>query len=191
MPFTHDTAAALATAAALVNTGSGGADGLATPAALDVLLDDRGVSGRRDGSAEELAAVRALRDELRAAWSAPGPDALVAQVNALLVRTGARPQLVRHDGWDWHLHASDAGAPLAQRLGAEAALALVDVVRGQHLPRLRHCATPGCDGVLVDLSRNSSRRFCDTGCANRTHVAALRARRRAGGAAPADPAPSG
>jgi hypothetical protein len=32
--------------------------------------------------------------------------------------------------------------------------------------------------VLVDLSRNRSRRFCDVnGCANRAHVAAYRARR--------------
>ena len=54
------------------------------------------------------------------------------------------------------------------------------MVRSGELHRLRTCEAAGCDAVLVDLSRNSSRRFCDTGCANRTHVAALRARRRAG-----------
>jgi predicted RNA-binding Zn ribbon-like protein len=75
-------------------------------------------------------------------------------------------------------------------MGAEAAMALVDVLRGQDLHRLRLCAASGCDAVLVDLSRNSSKRFCDTGnCANRTHVAAHRARRRAGGDVSA--APSG
>jgi predicted RNA-binding Zn ribbon-like protein len=31
--------------------------------------------------------------------------------------------------------------------------------------------------VLVDLSKNRSRRFCDSGCGNRTNVAAYRARR--------------
>jgi predicted RNA-binding Zn ribbon-like protein len=33
--------------------------------------------------------------------------------------------------------------------------------------------------VLVDLSKNSSKRYCDTGnCGNRTNVAAYRARKR-------------
>ena len=177
MHFTHDTATALATAAALVNTASEG-DLLDTPEALAAFLDEHDVSGRRDGTPDELAAVRALRDELRRAWSAGDAETLVGQVNDLLRRTDARPQLVRHDGWDWHLHATAPDAPLAQRLGAEAALALADVVRGEDLHRLRSCAADGCRSVLVDLSRNSSRRFCDTGCANRTHVAALRARRR-------------
>ena len=49
------------------------------------------------------------------------------------------------------------------------------------LDRLRRCAGDGCDQVLVDLSRNRSRRFCDAGCGNRANVAAYRARRRAAG----------
>ena len=37
---------------------------------------------------------------------------------------------------------------------------------------------PNAMGVLVDLSRNRSRMFCDTGnCGNRQHVAAYRERR--------------
>jgi predicted RNA-binding Zn ribbon-like protein len=44
--------------------------------------------------------------------------------------------------------------------------------------RVRVCDAPGCDAVLIDLSRNRSRRYCDTGnCGNRQHVAAYRARR--------------
>ena len=43
--------------------------------------------------------------------------------------------------------------------------------------RLARCAADRCDDVLVDLSKNRSRRFCDTSCANRTNVAAYRARR--------------
>ena len=45
------------------------------------------------------------------------------------------------------------------------------------------------EAVLVDLSRNSSKRYCDTGnCGNRVHVAAYRARLRSveGGGTPAD-----
>jgi len=46
------------------------------------------------------------------------------------------------------------------------------------LRRLKVCAAPDCDAVVMDLSRNRSRIFCDTGnCANRQHVAAYRERR--------------
>ena len=47
--------------------------------------------------------------------------------------------------------------------------------------RLRVCETPGCGRVLVDLSKNRSRRYCDTLCANRQHVAAYRRRRAVAG----------
>ena len=41
----------------------------------------------------------------------------------------------------------------------------------------RICAAPDCQAVLVDLSKNRSRRYCDTGnCGNRQHVAAYRER---------------
>lgn len=181
MYFAHDTEAALLAAVALMNTAAPEQDLLASPADLVRFLDEHAFTGRRDGTPAELAAIRALRGELRRLWGITGDD-LAAEVNLLLDRTRARPRLVRHDGEDWHLHVTDPEAPLVDRMGAEAAMALVDVLRGQDLHRLRLCAASGCDAVLVDLSRNSSKRFCDTGnCANRTHVAAHRARRRARG----------
>ena len=46
------------------------------------------------------------------------------------------------------------------------------------LDRLHSCAAEDCDDVVLDLTRNRSKRFCDTGnCANRTHVKAYRARK--------------
>jgi predicted RNA-binding Zn ribbon-like protein len=36
-----------------------------------------------------------------------------------------------------------------------------------------------CSSVHVDLSKNRSRRFCSTACANRTNVAAYRIRHAA------------
>jgi predicted RNA-binding Zn ribbon-like protein len=86
--------------------------------------------------------------------------------------------LTKHDDWDWHLHVTEPEASLAHRMGAEAAMAFVDLVRTNDLDRLRHCAADDCDAVLVDLSRNKSRRYCSTGnCGNRMNVAAYRARR--------------
>jgi predicted RNA-binding Zn ribbon-like protein len=97
----------------------------------------------------------------------------------LLVHADAVPQLTHHDGWDWHLHFTRPGTPVADRLAAEGAMALADLLRAGGHDRLRSCIAPGCQAVLVDLSRNRSRRYCDTGnCGNRVHVAAYRARLR-------------
>ena len=58
-------------------------------------------------------------------------------------------------------------------------MGFLDLIRTDNLGRLRTCAGDDCDDVLVDLSRNSSRRYCATGnCGNRANVAAYRARRR-------------
>ncbi len=61
-------------------------------------------------------------------------------------------------------------------------MALVDVVRQQELDRLRVCHCDDCHDVLFDLSKNRSRRYCSTTCANRVNVAAFRRRRARSGA---------
>ncbi|WP_203712152.1 CGNR zinc finger domain-containing protein [Asanoa siamensis] len=172
MLFAHDTEAALVQAAALVNTP------LDDVAALDAFMRAHPDSGVRTGTRAELDEVRALRPRFRRFWEL-GEDELVETVNALLRESRPLPQLVRHDGWSYHLHAVARDAPLAVRMTVETAMALVDVVRAEALDRLRGCAYPGCDNVLVDLSRNRSKRFCDGGCGNRAAVSAYRARRAA------------
>jgi predicted RNA-binding Zn ribbon-like protein len=58
-------------------------------------------------------------------------------------------------------------------------MAFLDLIRSDALGRLRICAAEDCDDVLIDLSKNSSKRYCTTGnCGNRTNVAAYRARKR-------------
>jgi predicted RNA-binding Zn ribbon-like protein len=178
MQFTHDTEFALSLAAALVNTARDGLEELPDQPALSAFLDAQQISGVRAGTAEELDAVRALRPQLQAAWDAPGEAEVVAIVNRLFADAGALPRLTRHDGWDWHLHLTSPDAPLVDRLGTEAAMGIADVVRAKDLDRLKRCAAADCDAVLVDLSKNRSRRYCDTGnCGNRAHVAAYRARK--------------
>ena len=179
MVFTHDTEISLRAVAALVNTDpqhrTDGADLLATEEELEAFVDEWQYSGSRTHDAAELDAVRGLRGELRTLWTA-AEDEQVAGVNALLARERALPQLVRHDGWGWHLHATTSEAPLAERIAVETAMALVDVVRSGERSRLRTCAADDCEDVLVDLSRNRSKRFCEGGCGNRAAVAAYRAR---------------
>jgi predicted RNA-binding Zn ribbon-like protein len=178
MIFAHDTEAALASAAALVNTGGPGQEALPDLAALDRFLRDYGWTGRRAHDEAELRSVRALRPRLRRIWEAD-EDEVVEIVNALLRDSHALPQLVRHDGWAYHLHATPPDAPLARRMAVEAAMAFLDVVRSGELRRLRICAYPDCGNVVVDLSKNRSKRFCEAGCGNRAAVNAYRARRAA------------
>ena len=176
MLFAHDTEIALAGAAALVNTRQRAHDELADLAALDAFVERWGWTGSRRGDAAELAAVRALRPRLRRLWELD-EDGVVELVNRMLEEARALPQLVAHDGWGYHLHATPSQAPLADRMAVEAAMALVDVVRLQELDRLGTCGADDCDDVLVDLTKNRSRRYCSTACANRVNVAAFRARR--------------
>lgn len=177
MVFAYDTEIALASAAALVNTAFEDPDPLAGDAGLTRFLEQERFSGSRTHSAAELQAVLRLRETLRSLWTAP-EDILVAGINELLRGARALPQLVRHDSWDWHLHCTPPEAALADRMATEAAMALADVVRARELERLRVCAGSECSNVLVDLSRNRSRKYCEGGnCGNRENVRAYRLRR--------------
>jgi predicted RNA-binding Zn ribbon-like protein len=176
--FAHDTEMALAAAAALVNTGRGGTEQLPDLAALDHFVAAWEWTGGRAHDQAELDAVRLLRPRLERLWEVNADDA-AELVNTLLREARALPQLVKHDNWDYHLHATPADAPLADRLAVEAAMAFSDVIRSGQLGRLRPCAAGDCGNVHVDLSKNRSRRFCGTSCANRTNVAAYRTRQAA------------
>ncbi len=180
MLFSHDTELTLRAACALVNSDRVDGDQLADQSALDAYLGSYGWTGRRDHDEAEMAAVHTLRQRLGRIWAAAEDEIrAVGQINALLSDTRAAPWLTRHPEMpEWHLHLASVHDPLAQRMGAEMAMSLADLVRVGELRRLKTCAAPDCDAVLIDLSRNRSRRFCDTGnCGNRQHVAAYRERR--------------
>lgn len=179
--FGHDTEMALRGAAALVNTlPSGGdqavAEGLPDLPALREFLRTWSWSGPVPRHLATLEEVRDLRPRMRSWWSST-PEAVVDDVNALFVEYDATPRVVRHAPYGWHVHAVPEDAPLAHRMAVEAAVAVVDLLRIDDLGRLKTCAARGCDRVLVDLSRNRSRAFCEGACADRTHAAAYRARR--------------
>lgn len=178
MIFAHDTEVALRSTMNLINTGANGAELLPDDERLTAFLAREEFYGSRTHDDAELASVRRLRDVLRALWTSP-EDAAAEEVNRILREAQALPQLMKHDGLDWHLHATTHAAPLADRIGTETAMAILDVIRSKELSRLALCAAEDCDAAVLDLSRNRSKRFCDTGnCANRTHVAAYRARQR-------------
>ena len=182
MQLDHDSALALEELTLIVNDKD--RDVLADTKHLDEFLDERGISGSRAGDSKELAAMRRLRQRLRQVFTLAArrdKDGVIDAVNTLIADARATPRLVEHDGIAPHLHYTPPDAPLDQRLAAEVGVALAIVVRDQGLDRLRICAAPDCDNVLVDVSKNRSRRFCSTQCANRQHVAAYRRRQAEAG----------
>ncbi len=166
---------ALLSTVVLVNTAEE-PDTLTTADELDEWYDAFGYTGRRDRDRAELEAVRALRPVLRDLLTSDR-DRAAAMVNSMLAEARALPQLVRHEPFDWHLHAVAPDASLTARVTVETAMAMVDVIRADELSRLGVCADDDCNGIVLDLSRNRSRRFCSTACGNRNSVAAYRARR--------------
>jgi predicted RNA-binding Zn ribbon-like protein len=175
--FTHDTEMALQSAVVLANSALE-PDTLTTVADLDQVWDEYSYSGRHDRTEAELDTVRAIRPRLRELLIADR-DTAVGLVNVLLSQARAVPQLVRHDAHDWHIHAIDLDAPLDERILVETAMAMIDVIRADEMSRLGICADDTCEGIVLDLSRNRSRRFCSTTCGNRNAVAAYRARQQA------------
>lgn len=178
MVFAHDTELSLLAAATLANS-EDDPDELETIAHLDAFYDRFEYTGRHDRDHAELDAVRDLRPTLRTLMTADR-DTAVSMVNDMLAEARALPQLVRHDRFDWHLHAVPPDASLATRITVETAMAMIDVIRADEMSRLGVCADDDCNGVVLDLSRNRSRRFCSTSCGNRNAVAAYRARQAAG-----------
>ncbi len=59
---------------------------------------------------------------------------------------------------------------------AEGGLALAELIRSDQTGRMRVCAADDCDGLLLDLSRNGSKRFCSVRCGNRVNQQGFRER---------------
>jgi len=145
-------------------------------AAVSAVLRAGGGREAAWGEAAELCFVAA---ELRGVFesvSAGAIDDAAQQVNALLIRTGARPELERHDGQSWHLHFHAGDNSLPNGWAAGCATGLAVVLGGSRSDRLGVCTAPRCDRVYVDTSRNGTRRYCSTSCQNRVKTAAFRAR---------------
>jgi predicted RNA-binding Zn ribbon-like protein len=182
--FGPDVTEALTACAELINTGrSRDGDELRSVAEVQAFADRYAFAGRA-GQQRDLARLRGYRARLDAIVTSceAGDDAAATgMLNALLMRAGAVPQIVAHDGRGPHLHVSRPSAPLADRIAAHLAMGLAELVVTGQSGRMRSCASPTCRDVFLDLSRNRSRRYCENTCGNRLHVAAYRARKAAAG----------
>ncbi|MFI9402531.1 CGNR zinc finger domain-containing protein [Nocardia sp. NPDC052316] len=176
MTFAHDTEAALMAAVELVNSAEE-PDTLTEIEQLAEFFVKHTYTGVHAGDAAELAQVRALRAPLRRMLTSDR-DTATRLVNETLAEHRAVPQLVRHGDVDYHIHAVPSAAPLPVRIAVETAMAMIDLIRSDELSRLSVCADSTCEGLVLDLSRNRSRRYCSTTCGNRNAVAAYRARKK-------------
>jgi predicted RNA-binding Zn ribbon-like protein len=174
MVFADDTESALLAAVALVNSAEEPVT-MTTTDELAAFFAEHGYTGRLVGDQAELDDVHGTLPRLRALLTSSRDDA-VEMVNQILADAKAVPQLVRHGDTDWHLHAVEDHRPLHVRIAVETAMAMIDVIRADELSRLDICADADCQAIVLDLSRNRSRKFCGTTCGNRAAVAAYRAR---------------
>ncbi|NEE02419.1 CGNR zinc finger domain-containing protein [Phytoactinopolyspora halotolerans] len=184
MTFSHDVQHSLGVVVDLVNTApeSGGQELLPDVDALRAFVADNTISDVGPLTRTDLSNVQALRPKFRDIFLAERTDEASPLVNDLLAKARLCPRLTDHDGYDWHIHYFAPGASLAEHLLTDGGMALAFVVVAGEQERLRVCDAPDCERVLVDLSRNRSKRYCDSRtCGNRLHVAAYRERRRAAG----------
>ena len=143
-------------------------------ASLGRFLGRRGYEAVRLTS-RDLAQVRAVRDSVRAAFEAASEEDAVAELNAVLARSKARPRLDQSDdGWriTWSGGTADS-------IASTTAMSLLEAIRDDGWERFGTCAGSPCCCVFVDRSKNRSRRFCCDLCADRIAQSLHRARRRA------------
>ncbi len=173
----------MAGCAELINSGrSSSGDLLPDVEAVQSFADRYLFYGAPAGPADltRLRSHRARLDQVARACEAGDIGSAIDALNELLARTGASPQIASHDGRGPHLHVSRNDAPIANRMAAHFAMGLAWLVVAGQASRIRTCESPTCDEVFVDMSRNRSRRYCDSKtCGNRLHVAAYRARKQA------------
>ena len=136
------------------------------------VYDIGGVRAALDG--EAVAHLAELAGELAEVFRSSDPR---SAVNRLLAQVEVQPHLTDHDDRGHHLHYAAADADLVERVRANTLMGLAVLLCDEH-ERIGTCDAERCDRAWVDTSRNARRRFCSTACANRTHVAAHRARRR-------------
>lgn len=166
-------------------------DALASVESYRLLVADRPqLAGKVTHS--DLEALRLLREEFRQIFAAAArhDDAEVAErLNALLTRHPIHPQIVSHDGQDWHIHLVESGSA-ADRHAAAAIAGLTGLVTESGTDRLSTCAAATCHRVFIAITPVGDKPYCSEQCTPKANVRALRATGRGGNQDPASTAVS-
>jgi hypothetical protein len=136
---------------------------------------ERGVTLR--GS--DVDAIAAVCAALSAVLAEPDRDRAVLLLNRLLAEHAGPPRLVRHGGWDWHVHVDRSDdAPWHAWLAASAAMAMATMLTESTagVP-WGQCDADGCGRLFVHDGRGGERHYCSTTCSSRERVRRYRRRR--------------
>jgi len=121
---------------------------------------------------------RTLRARLERVFDAETEDAAVTLLNELVAEYGTPPRLERR-GRGWQVRAwPDESAGIRAAAGL-AAYGLLETIEELGFARLGRCAGSPCRCAYVDHTRNRSRRYCCTLCADRVAQANTRRRKKA------------
>jgi predicted RNA-binding Zn ribbon-like protein len=178
----------------LVNSAEPGqrrSDALASVESYRTLVADRPQLAGRVTS-NDLEALRLLREEFRLIFAAAArhDDAEVAErLNALLTRHPIHPQIVSHDGQDWHIHLVESGSA-ADRHAAAAIAGLTGLLIESGADRLSTCAATGCQRVFIAVTPAGDKPYCSERCTPKANVHALRTPGRGSNQGPASTAVS-
>jgi predicted RNA-binding Zn ribbon-like protein len=181
--FSHDTELSLLAVVDLVNSAPecGGIEAMPDEASVQAFVERHHISAVDPRDFPDLNAMYGVRERLRSVFGVYDVSTIATRVNALLGEAAMSPRLTNHHDYGWHVHYFSPGATLAEHVAVDGGMALAQVVAMDETNRLRVCDAPDCCAVLIDLSRNRSKRYCDArGCGNRLNVAAYRERKRLG-----------
>jgi CGNR zinc finger len=129
-------------------------------------------------SSRDRAGLRMWAGHLHEVFAAEDASEAARILNQLLDAVTTHPYITDHDSQGLHLHYAPPEASTLHRVQASTAMGMANLVCDYGKTRFGVCRAVGCECVYVDVSRNAQRRFCSDACANRTNVAAFRARAR-------------
>jgi predicted RNA-binding Zn ribbon-like protein len=128
--------------------------------------------------ADDVDAVRSLRARFARVFDARDEASAARLLNELSNDFGTPPQLER-DGSGWRLRTWPDEREGLRFVAAYATAGLVEALGELGWARFGRCAGSPCRCAFVDRSRNRTRRYCSTLCADRVAQADYRARKRA------------
>jgi len=91
----------------------------------------------------------------------PVDQAALDELNAMWVRTATQRRLIPTPiGALWHWRPCDSLETLVLGFLGRMAVSAVDLLTSPDMARLKACATPDCDWLFLDTSKNGRRRWC-------------------------------
>lgn len=181
MLFDTDTRAAFGVITDLMNSSSvrGKSKDLNFSDSLEQIAIDNRLSYRPGGTKAEMVEMRQLRSRLEDFLKVEDMSERVSLINELLLSAGSIPQLATHAGDEApHFHYTMDDATFSSKVTALTAIGLARLMAASATERFHACEGETCNKVFIDVSKNGSRRYCDSQtCGNRLHAARYRARK--------------